>query len=453
MLQNEVLSVCETSPPIAGFLYNCALNCALPAILNHINQLASLTQEESDQTPNIANYHLLKRYFESWYGLPCALTWTEFSLLIQQFQFSEIEFILAPVLREFLAHQASLNGEDHNLLKDIVDDPLLLIPEDLKEFFASSDEALGYASPGRYFALQNHEAERYFYNPLGLTMVVHNYNQPQQAYLLESTPTEGMTPIDVYLRGGHYEMQPHENIKHAPSGLRHDVLETAREAISSNMSRFVTNRSLASLIPFVRQTVSELLMQTESQSFSCQAYYAIAVENKLHNGSPDGQLTFVVILLLLMHDQVDKKGFASEYLEKFQGNLDPAAFQKYVSDVIQVVETDLLPSSEPMISREVFQNTLNQYQTSHVFYHFLCWLFGCGKMSASGTMLALHHLLDNDPQQSSFTKQDIATAINDMNNMDSRKQHRFLLFTTDRECVDRSTGTDMVLDNLKLKFI
>ena len=90
-------------PRISGNLYNCALNCALPHLLTSIEQIA--------RNGNIAYqdaYVLLKNKFAHWYGV--SLTWQGFDLLLSKFTFNEIELIMAPVLRLFIAEKAQ-DGE------------------------------------------------------------------------------------------------------------------------------------------------------------------------------------------------------------------------------------------------------------------------------------------------------------------------------------------------------
>jgi hypothetical protein len=445
-------------PRISGVLYNCALNCALPSIFETINKIEQ-RDLNNESIPYIESYKMFKQCFENWYGIKQSLSWSQFNTFINQFNFTENELIFAPVIRQFIANQAT-DDENVSLLRDIVNDPLRLMPDELKEYYAQNPGEMEHATPGRYFAMQNHEANRYFYKPFGLSMRVHNWNNDN--YVAETNnDREDFKKIDVYLKHAHYELQPHESLPQYETLYHHKLSETI-EMISSDQSCFTTNKALADLIPFVRSTVADL-----DKSLSYIDYFNLARKNRLHNDTPEGKLTFTVILLLLMEIEPEFKKDAKAQLTELEKNGTNQLVLvnetlKQINGIVTscasggtnltsaLIVADTLPKAQvtSTIKRDDLKNILDNYQTSYVIYNFFLMFVTCGFVKhSSGTILALQELLKEEKDY--FSQDDIAEKINQESNKDSKKEDRYNFFNQGQQPDDQARGTDKVLSEIK----
>lgn len=458
-------------PRISGALFNCALNCALPSLFQKIHKIAQGDAEEA----NIESYKQLRVCFQDWYGLNRELTWREFDDFIRRYHFSELELIFAPVIRQFIANEANKQQTDENLmiLRDIVEDPLRLIPEDLREYYSHNpNEALEYATPGRYFALQNREAEQYFYRPFGLSMRVHNWTT--SGYVLEASTSAtdaNLQPIYVYLKQGHYELLPHDSVPDFQA-LTDPTMQQAIEYISSDFSSVTTNRVLGEIIPFVRDAVGP--GKNHLPYISLPQYFQQAKEKKLHNDTPEGQLTFAVILLTLMQNDGDQaeRDYANHYLSTLEATdrieingltaLILEQTQQYVDWQKEALTRPISESGASSIqarpqciTREAFDEILKTYKTTYVVYNCILLFLSAGHYGHnSGTIRALNQLLDAKKEQEMFTQEEIGGAIMQAINTDSYSAHRHSFFMNGTKSDSHpSTGTDQVLEQLKTKFI
>lgn len=334
-------------PRITGLLHNCALNSALPILLEGIGQLAQ--QEEAGILGNLAdnlifkNYKHLKDLFANHYRLDHhpAFNWRQFHRFLAAHSFSANEILFAPVFRKFIAEVGFAKGDyqrqDLGLLRDIQPN-------------------------GCYTLLPNTEAIDLFHNQFGISVKTYEYiankgtADPKDNYNLVSTRLTqnreypfGTTPVlELYLKGHHFEIQPHEcleepnkryiaEINALPPALSeiHDGLSISQNAHSSNQnigrltvygSQVLTQQlaEQSAFSPEADEPVSprdEAFEEKEEPGKCHQGYlisagtYAITGQS-FHSNTAAGKQTFAMILLAILLENKDKKALTiSAYLD------------------------------------------------------------------------------------------------------------------------------------------
>ncbi len=236
------------SPRITGLLNNCALNSALPILLDGISKIAAL--EAAGTLGRLAgnaifkNYKQLKDIFANYYGVNdnAAFNWVEFHRFLVSHSFYANEILLAPIMRNFIAEHGLASGNYPSaaigLLRDV-------------------------QRQGRYTLLPDTEAIDLFHNQFGITVHTYEYIKhkkeldPRDNYRLINTRVTknpdypfGVAPVlGLYLKGRHFEIQPHEFLAEAnrayvsemnalPIGLAeiHEGLTISQQAYNSNLN-------------------------------------------------------------------------------------------------------------------------------------------------------------------------------------------------------------------------
>ncbi|MCL9685643.1 hypothetical protein [Legionella maioricensis] len=197
-------------PRITGLLHNCALNSALPTLLNGIEMLAmheaSGTLDKLTDNIIVQNYLRLKNIFANHYGIGAAntdFTWGEFHAFLRKHSFYANEIIFAPVLREFIGEEglASGNYPQIKLLKDI-------------------------RRSGQYSLLATLEVASLFHNCFGISLKSYEYirnkgtGNPEDNYDARDVcltpysdyPFGDAPTLKLYLKALHFEIQPHESL-------------------------------------------------------------------------------------------------------------------------------------------------------------------------------------------------------------------------------------------------
>lgn len=341
------------TPRITGLLNNCALNSALPTLLDGIRQLAE--HEAAGTLSTIANnvivqsYNSLKKMYANHYGVGTnpAFDWREFHAFISKHSFYANEMMFAPILRNFIAEVGLKNGyarDDIWMLRDIQEED------------------------GRYNNLHYLEAVKLFHNQFGISLRTYEYvankgtENPRDNYnLIDSRLTTnpiypfGDTPIiDLYLKGDHFEIQPHENLAQANREFDGEVntlpgaLAGIHEALSFSYSAHSSNEQLGQLVVYGHQSLMEHFAASAQLKLAVAAslagmppkspvinkttdgYKAYLIDAKdyaisgseFHSDTPEGRHTFAVILLTLLVesnikgaqstlDQLDTLAFAA----------------------------------------------------------------------------------------------------------------------------------------------
>lgn len=269
---------------ISAFLNNCSLNTTLPSVLSVIKQLA---RHETDNTLDARitensiyqNYLQLKTIFAGYYGLerPSTLSWNDFHRVLAHHSFFANEIIFAPVLRNFIALKGEQEGYDQDIhaLRDIQDgfDP---------ELAAALGDEVSQANEvkGRYSLLNFSEVVKLLHNHLGISARVFEYNyQAASQYTLQGTFVSDNTiypfghppRLDLYLKEGHYETQPHEVVAAAAQqGVSEvdtlpDELKTIHSQITTYNDATVTNNNLGRLILYVHGLLQQQMQLSTSR--------------------------------------------------------------------------------------------------------------------------------------------------------------------------------------------
>lgn len=265
-------------PKITGLLNNCALNTALPTLLEVIQKLglaeANQGLGELAGSPVFKKYEELKTIFADHYGIKReAFTWVVFSAYLNQHSFYANEIIFAPVLRLFIG-QIALRGGGY-------DDGVSGLSE-------VQDHALG-----RYHNLHYLEAAQLFHHQFGISVNLYKIQDPQPVLvtanpsLVTHYPFEAQPSVNLYLKGGdnehngHFELLPPgpelelaerrfvEEINSLPQALGeiHEGLSTSETADQSQ--DFLYQR----LLSYVRSSVGVLMADTVNSSPNVERRY------------------------------------------------------------------------------------------------------------------------------------------------------------------------------------
>ena len=236
---------------ISGRLFNCSLNCALPAIMLQLQDIAF-----DENLQYLGAYEELKACFEQWYQIEAPLTFANFYGLLSSWTHSERELILAPVLRQFLVLKCQDPEQKIRLNRLIRYNNELIDPAIIKAF---EEERLDVAlsSEGRYIALDYKEANEYFYQHFGLYFQV-----TQDGQVKNPKPKDvELKVVDAYLKPGHFELSEKPPTKELVQLFPQSYLLKAYESMIWDDSFANTAHVLATLIPYVSQHLAQTLRQ------------------------------------------------------------------------------------------------------------------------------------------------------------------------------------------------
>jgi len=428
-------------PRISGSLYNCALNCALPHILTNIQLLADRSYDGLQQDA----YELLKLKFEQWYGV--TLTWQDLNSLFTSLTFNEIELVLAPVLRLFIAEKCE--GDEILNIRDIIEYEGQGVDPDVLALLEDEQLDIPLNTPGKYLPLDANTANRLFYQYFGLDMRVHEFitGTYDNYRLPEGGANSGLIPVNVYLKHGHFELQKHREV--IQPLYQDERISEISERISSHVSAYVTNRALADLIPLISTIISS--KTPEHHLITPIEYIENVNKFKLHHDSIEGKLTYAVVLLTLMENFPETKSFARAKLKHSYALEAPEEIERLLADSIKEANNpgiNRIYSSQKTksITSAQFNAILGQYHTSYWFLNGLIqWLsFGFYKHE-SKTIKELRSL----SKASLITEDMLFNALN-KDTGDSQQTRRFS-FWKDNDMLqfDQNSATDNILVELK----
>lgn len=255
-----------TRPKITGLLFNCALNSALPTLLEGIGQLAEReaagTLTQIADNPIVQQYQRIKDIFAHHYGVDgeLAFDWPAFHLFVSKHSFYANEIIFAPIFRHFIAEKGLASGSylpaDLGALRDVQGD-------------------------GRYNYLADTEAAELFHNHFGISVETYEFigdsstENPQDNYRRMNTRLTqhydypfGNTPtIRLYLKYEHFEIQPHESLEQATEEFIAEInalpngLSAIHDGLSGSQNAHFSNRCLGDLVIYGHQA---LMMQFDA---------------------------------------------------------------------------------------------------------------------------------------------------------------------------------------------
>ncbi len=253
-----------TLPRITGLLHNCALNSALPILLNGIEKLAIHEAEGTLDTVTdnliVQNYLRFKNTFASHYGLEGneSFTWYQFHNFLNKHSFYAKEIIFAPVFRKFIGEEGLNTGvyPEIALLRDIQED-------------------------GLYNDLGTREVASLFHNLFGISVTSYEYTHnnetgnPEDNYAARDICTSlyadypfGENPtLKLYLKDEHFEIQPHESLTESNRVFVEEIrtlprpLAAIHNALSFSETARQSNRCLDDLCLYVQ---TDLTLQLEA---------------------------------------------------------------------------------------------------------------------------------------------------------------------------------------------
>jgi len=282
-------------PKITGLLNNCALNTALPIILEGISDLA--TYETAEILAEISDneifesYLRLKEIYAEHYliGSSIDFNWLKFSDFIRKNSFYANELMFAPVLRKFIAEKGFISGnyrDGVSLLKDVQHN-------------------------GRYNLLPDTEAIDLLHNHFGISVETYEFEasrvtgNPKDNYNnVRNKPTtndeypfgQSNPTIQIYLKDAHFELQPHELLAVPTREFDAEIAALPRalydihHGLSCSTDANTTNHYLRRLIPYVRQAIMIRLAPSYRELDSGRAYAASLVSQ---SPADDGEFVMV----------------------------------------------------------------------------------------------------------------------------------------------------------------
>ena len=286
---------------ISGILNNCALNSALPIMLQDFEDLAKL--EENNQLPHIANldglefkeqddcpyfrnYLLLKEIFAEVYGLQNErLSWQELNVFLKSYNsFLAIQIVFLPVFRKFIGKIDELHYSSYSNLSLLTD-------------IQSTASLEGDENIGKYIPLDIREVFLLFHSKFGITISKYDdgtnltdtgYNLPQPTW--PQTQDEQRC-INLYWRAKHFEISESPNSAQENEELNfletnHKKLRDIILNLSVTTSAHTTNISLAQL---------RLLV---NRGFTCSEPKLIFAEFPLSKSTAEKTAIFFLVLSL-----------------------------------------------------------------------------------------------------------------------------------------------------------
>ena len=246
---------------------------------------------------------------------------------------------------------------------------------------------------GVYNNLHYLEAASLLHNHIGITLKTcefiapRNLENPKENYNLINTFLTtfveypfGETPLlELYYRGAHFEIQPHENLADANREYEEEVnqlsppLREVHDAISFAQQAFESNAALGKLFLYVSGKLHEQLTQ-EAQCFTApdSKSYVVTVEQYAENGhlfhenNHAGRLTFAVILLTIASDvSTHKAKDLLRYLDRLSTlSAWDTPMATYFSDTLAKAITHSKMNLEDKIINEVVQDIETDYDFS-----------------------------------------------------------------------------------------
>lgn len=428
-----------TLPRISGNLYNCALNCALPTILPNIHLIANQDYNGTHQDA----YDLLKAKFEEWYG--ATLTWQYFNELLSTLTFNEIELVLAPVLRLFVAEKCE--GNEILNIRDIIEYEGQGIDPSVLELLANEQLDIPLNTPGKYLPLDANTVNRLFYQYFGLDMIVHEFIEgTPDDYESITMPNAALIPVNVYLKHGHFELEKHRAV--IQHHYQDEGISEISEKISSHVSAYVTNRALADLIPLISSKISS---NTPGHHLITPIEYIENVKKfKHHHDLIEGKLTYAVVLLTLMENFPETKSFAHAKLENSYALEAPEEIERLLADTIKEANNPSInkiyfPQTKSITSAQ-FNAILGKYHTSYWFLNGLIQLLSFGFYKHESQTIKALRSLSNTPL---ITKDLLFNALN-KDTGDSQQTRRFGFWRdNDMQKLNQNSATDNILLELK----
>lgn len=325
-----------TTPKITGLLNNCTMNCALPILLEKINELAIREHQhaldEVRHTLWCASLERLKNLFAQYYGVISEdFSWEVFARFLNAHSFYANEMMFAPVFRNFIVERApALGYTDLSQLRDVQSD-------------------------GRYEMLAAQEADALFYRAFDISVRVYELAEGVEP-IFDSQLPKSIAQLSLYLDGSHYEIQPSETLGQATVEFTQEIndlpplLSQVHDGLSTSICPGDSTRHLAYLHLYVSSMLVQTLAPRRSSSADLAALAAdVLVTAQEHAilgqdsylGTPAGNREFAITLLSMKHEE-----------EKYQEGEPQAGYIYKMLDNLSLLER----SDEPLAS--YFSNKL-----------------------------------------------------------------------------------------------
>lgn len=204
---------------LTGEVNNCALNGAIPTIIDVFQELAQqeVSNKLLENDPRYKAYKQLKDTFCQYYEIENG-SWEKFNLCLMPFKnnFYQMQMIFAPVLREFLVNRPNIlqtfkkeDAFEHSETTAFIDDDDASYKTQYGALIGKDSEGKG---EERYEQLNFHTVVA-FYHDLGISVTISgkdeykNNQQMQQAFSYDRPVTNPINTVhlDYSSVNGHYD--------------------------------------------------------------------------------------------------------------------------------------------------------------------------------------------------------------------------------------------------------
>lgn len=312
-------------PHISTILNNCPLNLLTPELIIEIKKRAAAKEYTNRYD---ANYDLLRNKFAEFYEIDGnQFSWQDFSLLLDQYNPFDVQIILGPVLRLFIAQTMQVNPELPHYIDESLEDFIK------KKTLITAD--------GRYDSLSPDEIFTHLSKPLGFNIRYHQGNNslkfdPVDAGYLGLLEIYHQGGIEGAQAGGHWERgAPGEPLRYYER--EDDVKLNAYAALLGNHP-YVTSKVLELLktqLRFRHQALKE--NQDYHETFNNFSLSLAQIEKFIYN------INFVpkALALQLLGDELtsEAEDFSDNYPVSFEYDSN---FTELVANTAEMIDSQSL---------------------------------------------------------------------------------------------------------------
>ena len=320
---------------ISGNLYNCAFNCALPILLQKIEYLHELEAKHElpcEVDTVYLNYKKIKDLFAQRYGLNDAesksFTWSQFNTFLLIHTFPAQEILFAPVFRRFIAESGrGIPLPGFELMT--TEEGSIVVYDSLNPESVNLEHGID-PSTGKYLQLDFTVMVKGFYQQFGIKVNLLNFNYLTKTYetnalylvdeefVIPQSPLSSQDELGLYLKGAHYELQPHDQVDMDAYFFNTDLLSGSFDEVFKATTQYVsarrTNEALAQLFIYVNRALNGVLL-SEAQDLQMYAQNG----RQFYHPGQEGTLTFAVILLFIGTEMSSEgQSLYSDYLNYIQ---------------------------------------------------------------------------------------------------------------------------------------
>lgn len=172
-------------PKLSAALNNCPLHAITPELKDEIIKFGEITDYNNNHNDD---YEILKSKFAAFYNIESEnFTWGKFANILKNYNAFDIQIIMGPVLRKFMADK--MNGDEFAQMVAMVND------KDVNEYIKGMTEVN--PQTGRYESLAPDEVFSYIGQHFGLSIQYFKNGRGET-----SNSENAIATIQMYHQGG-----------------------------------------------------------------------------------------------------------------------------------------------------------------------------------------------------------------------------------------------------------